>query len=761
MTDEFDFTTGLPSNEMAAYLQLYLDETTEQLDELVESLLVLERDPGDTVQLNEAFRLVHSIKGSAAMMGLESVTALTHRLENYFERLRGGWGELDQGTMSLILKCIDFLRKCNARLRSGEPLASASELLEELGKLSEDSVEPPASRSPESRSDTMEVPEVSEETLEAAPSAATADYAPADNAPADNAPADYATADNATAEEFSAVNATTDHAANDNATADNAPPTEVRESSSDAVDTPPVPREEGERPPPGPKVSDTLRVDVERLDSLMNLAGELVINQARFVQLARLMRPNLKKSTLANQARLLGERLRRRFLEVEVSDPTAEARGAGTGEITPSLELEELKADLVALEEQSRVWEETRRHFNQMLEAIDQLARVSRSLQHAVLDTRMVPVGPLFNRFKRVVRDVSTELGKQVDLEIRGENTELDKRMIDELHDPLVHLVRNAIDHGIESSEDRHRSGKPRHGVIRLEAIHRGNNVFITVSDDGRGIAVEAIRNRIVERGLIGSTLAAQLPDEQIIDFIWHPGFSTASSVSNLSGRGVGMDIVKTRITELNGTVSVGHEAERGTTFTIRLPLTLAIIRCLLFRLPHGVFAVPIENVREIVALPMTQIVSVFGNRTFEFRGVFVPLLEIDEIFTWHSSSTESRWESAATTLSQPVHRATPSTLGPRPEGLPASPRATPDRIDIVIMDSGNQSMALRVEELMGVQDIVIKSLSENFVQTRGLAGASILGDGSVCLLLDAAAIIQLALQMRDGSGGTWPAPPT
>jgi two-component system chemotaxis sensor kinase CheA len=383
----------------------------------------------------------------------------------------------------------------------------------------------------------------------------------------------------------------------------------------------------------------------------------------------------------------------------------------------------ELEAELDAFEEQARLWDESRRYFAQITEAIDQLTRVSDSLQRGVLDTRMVPVAPLFNRFKRVVRDISLELKKKVNLEISGEKTELDKRMIDELGDPLVHLIRNAIDHGIEPAEVRARRGKLETGTLCLEAAHSGNNVYISVRDDGGGIDTEKIRKRVIERGLVAADVAGELSDRELIEYVWHPGFSTAEKVSDISGRGVGMDIVKTRITELNGTIDVQSSPGLGSTFTLRLPLTLAIIRSLLFRLRHGTFAVPIDNVREIVSVPVDQIVSIHGKRTFEVRGEFIPLVDIDDIFEWHTVHYHYRQYGGC------------------------AENAEAKRVNVVILHAAGKTMGLKVNELLGGQDIVIKSLAENFVHIRGLSGASILGDGSVCLLLDVGAAVSMALK--------------
>jgi len=843
MTEEdFNFSTGLPSEEMAGYLQMYLDETAEQLDALVEVLLSLEENPQHTGQLNEAFRLIHSIKGSSAMMGLDSITVLTHHLENHFERLRSGLQILDRPMMDLVLRCIDFLRECNSRLRSGQALASAPELLEELGNhvgtprapvgpaagIDTHLSHAPASRTAPETAEESHAPlsQSAGETTEELPAGhhlpdlppmvpviaenfhwrvtvrfeaglplsdvkadlilqrltALGVLADSDPAPdqlhqvADSRRLQVLLSSEQTAAEIRAaadvggvelVEIDRDRepltlddqilgpvvekpaaSASQNATTSVVPADEAAPSveSTDTTRQPlPVsaePPQSAAAPPSATagsmterefarpefateskaRVVETVRVDIDRLDDLLNLAGELVVTNARFVQISRQMSPAFKKS---GRTRSIGEGLRRLLEEIKsrIHDPD-DPRGTEW-----SQQLLELESEIETLDAQSRLWEEGRRCFTQISDAVNQLTRVSDNLQRGVLDTRMVPVGPLFNRFKRVVRDISQELGKQVQFEIRGEKTELDKRMIDELGDPLVHLVRNAIDHGLESSEARMQKGKPAAGTLTLEAVHRGNNVFIQVSDDGGGINAAKIRKRIVEKGLASADQAAQLSDQEIIEYIWHPGFSTADKISDISGRGVGMDIVKTRIAELNGTISVETQLGRGTTFSIRLPLTLAIIRCLLFRLKHGMFAVPIDGVREIVSVPVDDIVTIRGRHTFEVRGEFVPLVDIDDVFDWPAAT-------AARDLAPPVNG------------------KERKRVNVVILQATHETIGLRVDELQGGQDIVIKSLAENFVHIRGLSGASILGDGTVCLLLDIAAVIDLVVRGRPALAG-------
>lgn len=767
MSDEPGFLSGIPADEMAGYLQLYLDETSEQLDALVETLLVLESEPASGQHLNEAFRLIHSVKGSSAMLGFESITALTHHLETYFERLRSGLSLLDAQTMGLILRCIDFLRQCQVRLREGQSLGGAPDLLAELARL-ENAAAPPAEIArpaatseprepsvtmPETLSRTYRISVRFEQELQLVDLKAElvchrlADLCEirASDPPPDDLPrvthtrwmqllvvSDRSAPELQQAADIGGVE-WTEVVEGDVLTpmpasftppgaevlpleSPSPPAARVELSAAEAVQPAAI---EVESPGEAKtRIVETVRVDIGRLDDLMNLAGELVITQARFSQLAQRMRPAFKKASIAGRARAFGDTVRRLLKQL---DRTAAPGSLGADWDAHLLEIE---AELELLEEQSRQWEESRRYFGQVTDAIDQLSRVSTGLQRGVLDTRMVPVGPLFNRFKRVVRDISQELGKKVALELQGETTELDKRMIDELGDPLVHLVRNAIDHGIEPAADRRAAGKPEVGTLRLRASHRGNSVYIHVSDDGRGIDVDRVRARAIERGLVSASAAAELTEREVIEFIWSPGFSTAQQVSEISGRGVGMDIVKTRILELNGITTIDHVPGQGTTFTIRLPLTLAIIRSLLFRVRHGVFAVPIENVREIVSVSLDQIVEIRGRRTFEVRGEFIPLVDVDDIFHWHTVDYG--------------------------HDSPCDSESSAGRIDVVILDSATRAMGLRVAELLGGQDIVIKSLSENFADIRGLSGASVLGDGSVGLLLDVGAATEIALAAPD-----------
>jgi two-component system chemotaxis sensor kinase CheA len=794
VNEDFNFSTGMPSDEMAEYVQMFVDETSEQLDDLVEVLLVLETKPDSPTHLNESFRLIHSIKGAAAMMGLDSITLLTHHLENHFEHLRSGIKTLDRSMMNLILKCVDFLRNAVDMLREGRPLASAPELIEQLSQFAEiplarsvataDEMAGPFVEPNQPSSDgqqaidaiaalrganvqkriivyldrTIELPELKAELIIARLSdlavigrtspdidelgslselrtlqvwlettkqdvdlRAAVDIVGVDLIEIDDVCDEPIVeplnvhAPHSAAVELSSI--ATEPLENTIVQEPLACLEEVSSSEPPQRSSPSTSNQEmvTQAPDTSSKVVETLRVDIQRLDRLMNLAGELVVNRARFVQLASQMTDTFKKSGLISQLRDLCELLRAPTTSIAL---TQEERIRAVDD-----RYSEIRSTVAALEEQLHTLERGRRSFIQLNEAIDQFSRVSDGLQRGVLDTRMVPVGPLFNRFKRTVRDISSELGKKVNFIIRGESTELDKRMIDELGDPLVHLVRNAIDHGLESESVRRSRAKPEEGTLTLEAAHSGNNVLITISDDGGGINTEKVKRRAIERGLVSTTEADMMSDYEIAQFVWAPGFSTAEVVSDISGRGVGMDIVKTRISELNGTIEVDSTLGKGTRFVIRLPLTLAIIRSLLFQLQQGTFAAPIENVREIVSVRDRDIISVHGRDSIEVRGEFIPLVRIEDIFDWHetkySNATETRIES----------------------------ESNGDTSSVLILTSSTKSMGLVVSALRGCQDIVVKSLDDNFTHIRGVAGASILGDGSVCLLLDVVSCLELARQ--------------
>ena len=482
--------------------------------------------------------------------------------------------------------------------------------------------------------------------------------------------------------------------------------------SPDSKDEPPAP--DAPTLEKRPKVTETVRVDVDRLDQLMNLAGELVISKARFFEISRGLEELFRSSNAQLLASDTSDRLESiaRGLESHLEQG---AGGDGSAERWVS-QFRRLRENFRSIQEELDIIRQGRERLNAMDEAIHHLARVSDGIQRGVLETRMVPIGPLFDRFHRVIRDLRLSSHKEVALKIDGEKTELDKRMVDELGDPLIHMVRNSVDHGLEPPEERLRLGKPREGTVSLAASHRGNSIVITVSDDGRGINAERVRRKAVSNGLLDEAESHRLSDHQLIQFIWHPGLSTAETITDISGRGVGMDIVKSRIESLNGTVDVRSEPGQGTTFTIRLPLTLAILPVLLTRINGETYAIPLDHLAEIVEVRSDEVYRIHGKPSIDLRGRIISLLTLDDAFR----------------------------IGDDPSVASATEEPS-KKLTVAVISNGEATAGLVVDALIGMQEAVLKSLERNFQPVPGLSGASILGNGRVSLILDIDAIIDMA----------------
>jgi two-component system, chemotaxis family, sensor kinase CheA len=492
-----------------------------------------------------------------------------------------------------------------------------------------------------------------------------------------------------------------------------------------AAAAPPKPEVEGKK-----KIAETIRVESDRLDYLMNLAGELVITKARFVAIARELEEVFRGSNAHSLTSDTRERIDSMTRGLEGLEGLSNSKTSnGSGSIDRwSAHVRRLKDNFRDIEGELDRIRLGRERIKSLAEAIHSLGRVSDSLQKGVLDTRMVPIGPLFERFRRVIRDLSHSSGKEVTLRIAGEKTELDKRMIDELSDPLIHMVRNAVDHGLESPDRREASGKPRAGTVSLLASHRGNSVVITVSDDGHGIDCERIRQKIVAKGLVGKAEAQELTARDLVTYIWHPGLSTAETITEVSGRGVGMDIVKSRIENLSGVVDVRSNPGQGTTFTIRLPLTLAIMSSLLVRIHEEFYAIPLDHIEEIVEVGPAQIYRLQGRAAVQIRKKIVALIALDDIFLWGGGPYPG------------ARNGRPTSIDSHSTG-----ESHDDKRTVVVVQNGETTIGLLVDQLIGMQEVVLKSLEKNFRTIRGLSGASILGDGRVSLILDLDAVVEMA----------------
>ena len=643
-------------SEFVAYFR---DEAEELLQQIDADLLQLEdfvqSGRPDTEIVNSLFRALHTIKGSAGMLQFSAVQSLAHKLENLCDLLRKERMPLSESCVDVLFAGRDFLTDLVAAAISGKDQPSGlheySARLDSFVAIYEETAhviegagqevafdQAAARENPDGSADDVAAFEAEvERLLEQAQLAGTMQSQDQKPEEALNALVEAA---------LSVAGAAELQAQTDPAKTDAPPPPQNVQN-----------RARADAPAKKSAAHQTIRVDIERLDLLLNLVGELVINRTRISDIAgTLERALVDKNGAA--ARLNGESKELLPLAKELADSSA------------------------------------------------LLARTTNEIQESIMKVRMVPIGQVFDRFPRMVRDVAKARGKEVQLQISGADTDLDKTIVDEVGEPLMHLLRNCVDHGIESPQERAQRGKPRHGTISLNAYHEGNQVIIEVSDDGNGIDLERVRARGVKQGLIGAE--DRLSDREIVELIFTPGFSTAEVVSDVSGRGVGMDVVKKNITRLKGVFDVNTVPGSGTTFTIKLPLTLAIIQALLVRVGAELYAIPLDSVIESQRVEMPDVRTVHGSEVITLRGQVVPLIRVAEFFQ----------------------------LGGNRD---------PEKAMIVIVGLQGRQVGLVVDSFQGEQEIVIKPLSDVVGRIPGISGATILGNGSISLIIDVHSLISEA----------------
>jgi len=429
-----------------------------------------------------------------------------------------------------------------------------------------------------------------------------------------------------------------------------ATPSQAPQKAAPAAEAaPPAAKTAPDAPAEAPKADTTIRVDVARLDALMNLVGELVLGRNRLAQIAF-------ELSQENEGHALTREL------------------AGTSA------------------------------------AID---FVTTELQMAVMKTRMIPVAKVFNRLPRLVRDLMKETGKQVDLQMSGEETELDKTIIEELTDPLIHIIRNAVDHGIERPEVRQAAGKPATGTVCVSAEHEGNHIVIRIADDGKGMDPAKLKARAVEKGILTEAQAREMTDHDALNLIFIPGFSMAAAVTNISGRGVGMDVVRTNISRLKGIIEIGSEVGKGSSFTIKLPLTLAIIQALLVQSGKETFSVPLGSVLEVVRVRTSDITTIHGREVIRLRDSVLPIARLERVLNVATPGERGEW------------------------------------IYVVVVGVAEKKLGIIVDGLTGQKEVVIKSLGAYLHEVAGIAGSTILGDGKVIMILDIAEFMNLFASMN------------
>ena len=680
------------------YMDMFLDESHEHLQSLNEGLLRLEENMEEISVVNDIFRNAHTLKGMSATMGFAKIAELTHEMEDVLDLVRKEQLKLNEDIMDTLFKCLDSLEQMVDSVGNGEAedVVDVSDLVAKLSSISKGT--PPPAAAPaaggaaaapaagdasggagsdlgiddidldvmkKAKDAGMNVFHVKVTLMESCVLKAARSVMvmhaldeigdviksvpPAEDLEQEKFERSFDIVV-ATASDAEAVTNAVDTVSeiedigveelDPDALAKQAEPAPVAAAPAAAAAAPkkaaaPAKKEGAKAAAPKKQhQSQSVRVDIEKLDTLMNLMGELVINKVRLEQIGQTHR------------------------------------------------------------------------MSDLMETLEQMDRVTGDLQNIVMKVRMVPVSAVFNRFPRMVRDVSKELGKEINLTIEGEETELDRTVIDEIGDPIMHLLRNSLDHGVESPDAREAKGKPRVGEVGLIARHEGNNVVIMITDDGAGIDASKIRRKAVEKGMITQDEADRLDDADAVRLIFLPGFSTAEQITDISGRGVGMDVVRSKIEALSGHVDVETHIDEGSIFKIKLPLTLAIIQAMLVRVQEEMYAIPLTSIDSTVNIEPTDIQTIQNKEVIVLRGEIIPIVRMEEALQVpHVKDSE--------------------------------------QLFVVVVHAGEAKAGIVVDNLIGQQEIVIKTLGNLFAGLKLFGGATVLGDGRVALILDVATMIQ------------------
>ncbi|QQW83864.1 hybrid sensor histidine kinase/response regulator [Helicobacter pylori] len=661
-------------DDLQEIMEDFLIEAFEMNEQLDQDLVELEHNPEDLDLLNRIFRVAHTIKGSSSFLNLNILTGLTHNMEDVLNRARKGEIKITPNIMDVVLRSIDLMKTLLVTIRdTGSDTNNGKEneieeAIKQLQAITSQNLEGAketlgTKEAPKEEAEKEAKKENTEENQENKAKAPTAKNPASDNPLADEPDLDYS---NMSAEE---VEAEIERLLNKRQEADKErraqkkqeakPKQEVApKTETPKTETPKAPKTETkakakadteENKAPSIGVEQTVRVDVRRLDHLMNLIGELVLGKNRLIRIYGDV-----------EERYDGEK----FLE----------------------------------------------ELNQVVSSI---SAVTTDLQLAVMKTRMQPVGKVFNKFPRMVRDLSRELGKSIELIIEGEETELDKSIVEEIGDPLIHIIRNSCDHGIEPLEERRRLNKPETGKVQLSAYNEGNHIVIKISDDGKGLDPVMLKEKAIEKGVISERDAEGMSDREAFNLIFKPGFSTAKVVSNVSGRGVGMDVVKTNIEKLNGIIEIDSEVGVGTTQKLKIPLTLAIIQALLVGVQEEYYAIPLSSVLETVRISQDEIYTVDGKSVLRLRDEVLSLVRLSDIF-----KVDAILESNSD-------------------------------VYVVIIGLADQKIGVIVDYLIGQEEVVIKSLGYYLKNTRGIAGATVRGDGKITLIVDVGAMMDMAKSIK------------
>nr|WP_315519565.1 chemotaxis protein CheW [uncultured Campylobacter sp.] len=639
-------------DDMKEIMEDFLIEAFELIEQIDHDLVELEANPEDLELLNRIFRVAHTVKGSSSFLNFDVLTELTHHMEDVLNKARKGELKITPDIMDVVLESVDMMKGLLESIRDNGSDAAAGidikNICASLTQISEGEApsatpEAPAAPAPEP----VKEPEPVAPAEEAAPEVSDAELSKLSDSEVE-----------AEIERLLKVRKAEDQARRASKGIAPKSPEEIAPAASaaPAPASKPAPSRERDADKKVPAASSsavaqeqTIRVEVKRLDHLMNLIGELVLGKNRLLKIYDDV-----------EERYEGEK----FLE----------------------------------------------ELNQV---VSSLSLVTTDIQLAVMKTRMLPIAKVFNKFPRMIRDLSRELGKQIDLEISGEETELDKSIVEEIGDPLVHIIRNSCDHGIEDPETRKAMGKPEKGLVQLKAYNEGNHIVVEIVDDGKGLDADMLKAKSIEKGIITEREADAMSEKEAFSLIFKPGFSTAAKVTNVSGRGVGMDVVKTNIEKLNGIIDIESEVGKGTVMKLKIPLTLAIIQSLLVGTQEEFYAIPLASVLETVRVPIDDIYTIDGKNVLRLRDEVLSLVRLSDVFGVNKVFDGG------------------------------------DQTYVVIIGVAEAKLGIIVDTLVGQEEIVIKSMGDYLQNIPGIAGATIRGDGRVTLIIDVGAMMEMAKDIK------------
>ena len=641
-------------DDMKEIMEDFLIEAFELIEQIDHDLVELEANPEDLELLNRIFRVAHTVKGSSSFLNFDVLTELTHHMEDVLNKARKGELKITPDIMDIVLESVDMMKGLLESIRDNGSDAAAGidikNICVRLTQISEGEAPSAATEAPAAAPapEPVKEPEPAAPAEEAAPEVSDAELSKLSDSEVE-----------AEIERLLKVRKAEDQARRASKGIAPKSPEEIAPAASAAPAPAPKPapsreRDADKKVPAASSSSavaqeQTIRVEVKRLDHLMNLIGELVLGKNRLLKIYDDV-----------EERYEGEK----FLE----------------------------------------------ELNQV---VSSLSLVTTDIQLAVMKTRMLPIAKVFNKFPRMIRDLSRELGKQIDLEISGEETELDKSIVEEIGDPLVHIIRNSCDHGIEDPETRKAMGKPEKGLVQLKAYNEGNHIVVEIVDDGKGLDADMLKAKSIEKGIITEREADAMSEKEAFGLIFKPGFSTAAKVTNVSGRGVGMDVVKTNIEKLNGIIDIESEVGKGTVMKLKIPLTLAIIQSLLVGTQEEFYAIPLASVLETVRVPIDDIYTIDGKNVLRLRDEVLSLVRLSDVFGVNKVFDGG------------------------------------DQTYVVIIGVAEAKLGIIVDTLVGQEEIVIKSMGDYLQNIPGIAGATIRGDGRVTLIIDVGAMMEMAKDIK------------